>query len=91
LFFFGSLENIFVLFGFRGGGGFRIPGNLQGMLGDLVSGGGASANNLIGSLMKKGMTKGSYHLKNRMLNGGLSGFGDVFHPGKDAFNVSILC
>jgi len=66
----------------RGGGGFRVPGNIQGLLSNLVSGGGQSGG--VGGLL----TKGSYHLKNRMLNGGLSGFGDVFHPGKDAFNVS---
>jgi hypothetical protein len=74
-----------------GGSGFRIPGipdNLQGML-NLVSGGQlAQLSQLtsIGGLINKG----SYHLKNRMLSGGLSGLGDVFNPAKTAFNVCFL-
>ncbi|CAB3360376.1 Hypothetical predicted protein [Cloeon dipterum] len=92
----GLLNEGFRQFGFQlpnsagggGAGGFRIPGNL-GNLGDLRG----VFNNLVNNSGQGGggggtpWTKGSYHLKNRLLKGGLTGFGDVFHPGKDAFNL----
>ncbi|XP_059481918.1 calpain-B isoform X3 [Neocloeon triangulifer] len=85
----GLLNEGFRQFGFQmpdSGGSFRLPGNLGNLRGafkNLVNSGGQGEGGSGGTPW----TKGSYHLKNRLLKGGLTGFGDVFHPGKDAFNL----